>query len=125
MHFLGRIINKSKNKLKLKFFTSLVYSVLRQMGDTWSSTGAHEGSSWVHGGVLRHMWGTLGYMVGVMGYMGGVLGHMWGVVGCNCQSSTLAVRVLDGSQQKADVVKTDYSDSLLMITRLKTRMKQG
>ena len=31
---------------------------------------------------------------------------------CNCQSSTLAVRVLDGSQQKADVVKTDYSDSL-------------
>ena len=27
-----------------------------------------------------------------------------------------------GSQQKADVVKTDYSDSLLMITRLKTRM---
>ena len=26
-----------------------------------------------------------------------------------------------GSQQKADV-KTDYSDSLLMITRLKTRM---
>ena len=25
-------------------------------------------------------------------------------------------------QQKADVVKTDYSDSLLMITRLKTRM---
>ena len=44
---------------------------------------------------------------------------------CNCQSSTLAVRVLGGSQQKADVVKTDYSDSLLMITRLKTRMKQG
>ena len=41
---------------------------------------------------------------------------------CNCQSSTRAVRVLDGSQQKADVVKTDYSDSLLMITRLKTRM---
>ena len=27
-----------------------------------------------------------------------------------------------GSQQKADVVKTDYSDSLLMITRLKTRI---
>ena len=27
-----------------------------------------------------------------------------------------------GSQQKADVVKTDYSDSLLMITRLKTRV---
>ena len=24
-----------------------------------------------------------------------------------------------GSQQKADVVKTDYSDSLLMITKLK------
>ena len=41
---------------------------------------------------------------------------------CNCQSSTRAVRVLDGSQQKADVVKTDYSDSLLMITRLKTRL---
>ena len=30
-----------------------------------------------------------------------------------------------GSQQKADVVKTDYSDSLLMITRMKTRMQQG
>ena len=27
-----------------------------------------------------------------------------------------------GSQEKADVVKTDYSDSLLMITRWKTRM---
>ena len=27
-----------------------------------------------------------------------------------------------GSQQKADVVKTDYSDNLLMITRLQTRM---
>ena len=38
------------------------------------------------------------------------------VVYCNCQSSALAVRVLDGSQQKAGVVKTDYSDSLLMIT---------
>ena len=37
---------------------------------------------------------------------------------CNCQSSTRAVRVLDGSQQKADVVKTDYSNSLLMITRM-------
>ena len=40
------------------------------------------------------------------------------VVYCNCQSSTLAVRVLDGSQQKADVVKTDYSDSLLVITKM-------
>ena len=47
------------------------------------------------------------------------------VVYFNCQNSTRAVRVLDGSQQKAHVVKTDYSDSLLMITRLKTRMKQG
>ena len=37
---------------------------------------------------------------------------------CNCQSSTRAVRVLDGSQQKADVVKTDYSNSLLMITKM-------
>ena len=45
-----------------------------------------------------------------------------GIGGCNCRSSTRAVRVLDGSQQKADVVKTDYSNSLLMITRLKTRM---
>ena len=27
-----------------------------------------------------------------------------------------------GSQQKADVLKTDYSDSLLMITALKTKM---
>ena len=42
---------------------------------------------------------------------------------CNCQSSTLAVRVLDGSQQKTDVVKTDYSDSLLMITRLITQYR--
>ena len=33
---------------------------------------------------------------------------------CNCQSSTRAVRVSDGSQQKADVVKTDYSNSLLI-----------
>ena len=33
----------------------------------------------------------------------------------------LSVELLE-SQQKADVVKTDYSDSLLMITRLKTRM---
>ena len=33
----------------------------------------------------------------------------------------LSVELLK-SQQKADVVKTDYSDSLLMITRLKTRM---
>ena len=40
------------------------------------------------------------------------------VVYCNCQSSTRAVRVLDGSQQKADVVKTDYSNSLLMITKM-------
>ena len=33
----------------------------------------------------------------------------------------LSVELLE-SQQKADVVKTDYSDSLLMITKLKTRM---
>ena len=33
----------------------------------------------------------------------------------------LSVELLE-SQQKADVVKTDYGDSLLMITRLKTRM---
>ena len=43
----------------------------------------------------------------------------------NCQSSTLAVRVLDGSQQKADVVKTDYSDSLLVITKMITGLIQG
>ena len=41
---------------------------------------------------------------------------------CNCQSSTRAVRVLDGSQQKADVVKTDYSDSLLMIYKVDNRV---
>ena len=29
-----------------------------------------------------------------------------------------AVRVLDGSQQKADVVKTDYSNRILMITKM-------
>ena len=33
----------------------------------------------------------------------------------------LSVELLE-SQQKADVIKTDYGDSLLMITRLKTRM---
>ena len=44
--------------------------------------------------------------------------HQKRVTDCNCQSSTRAVRVLDGSQQKADVVKTDYSNSLLMITRM-------
>ena len=30
-----------------------------------------------------------------------------------------------GSQQKADVVKTDYSDSLLMITKMITGLIQG
>ena len=30
---------------------------------------------------------------------------------CNCPSRTQAARVLDGSQQKADVLKTDYINS--------------
>ena len=33
----------------------------------------------------------------------------------------ISVELLE-SQQKANLVKTDYSNSLLMITRLKTRM---
>ena len=69
-----------------------MYSVLRQMGDTWRSTGAHEGSSGVHEGSTEAHVGDTGGSTGVhggstgthvenTGVHGGVQRHMWGTMG--------------------------------------------